>query len=55
MSPTGVQTIVGNLPKQKNYKITSIFDSGLSEYDQNVAFINLITLEGLFFDKNSKR
>ena len=29
MSPTGEDTIIGNLPKQENYKITSIFDSGL--------------------------
>ena len=47
MSPTGEDTIIGNLPKQENYKITSIFDSGLIEFDQNVAFINIENLEGL--------
>ncbi len=50
-SPSGVQTLVGSLPKQKLFLITSIFESGLSEYDENIAYINLITLED-FFDKN---
>ena len=50
-SPSGVQTLVGSLPKQKLFLITSIFESGLSEYDENIAYINLNTLED-FFDKN---
>ena len=56
MSPTGEETIIGNLPKQETYKITSIFDSGLVEFDRNVAFINIENLESLFnfdnFDRN---
>ena len=55
MSPTGEDTIVGNLPKQENYKITSIFDSGLIEFDQNVAFLNIDNLEGLLNLDSSKR
>ena len=51
MSPTGVQTLVGTLPKQQNFKIISIFDSGLSDYNENIAYINLETLES-FFNKN---
>ena len=51
MSPVGVQTLVGSLPKQEVFKITSIYDSGLSDYNENVAYINLKTLEDLF-DKN---
>ncbi len=51
MSPSGVQTLVGSLPKQESFKITSIFDSGLSDYNENIAYINLKTLEN-FFDKN---
>ena len=50
MSPSGVETIVGSLPKQESFKIASIFDSGLSDYNENVAYINLETLE-IFFDK----
>jgi lipoprotein-releasing system permease protein len=50
-SPSGVQTLIGSLPKQKSFLIISIFESGLSEYDENIAYINLKTLED-FFDKN---
>ena len=50
-SPSGVQTLVGSLPKQKLFLIISIFESGLSEYDENIAYINLNTLDD-FFDKN---
>ncbi len=55
MSPTGVQTIVGNLPKQKTYIVDSIFDSEISDFDFNVAFINLNDLENLFDLKTSNR
>ena len=51
MSPAGVQTLVGSLPKQELFKIISIFDSGLSDYNENIAYINLQTLES-FFDKS---
>ncbi len=53
MSPAGVQTIVGKLPKQENFKIVSIFDSGLSDFNENIAYINLEKLEN-FFNKNKK-
>ena len=53
MSPSGVKTIVGSLPKQESFKIISIFDSGLSDYNENVAYINLESLENLF-DKEIK-
>ena len=48
MSPSGVETIIGNLPKQKNFIITSIFNSGLADFDNNISFINLNTLEEFF-------
>ena len=54
MSPVGEQTIIGSLPKQQIFKIVSIFDSGLANYNENVAYINLNTLE-LFFDKKKDR
>jgi lipoprotein-releasing system permease protein len=55
MSPSGIETIVGNLPKQKNFIVTSIFNSGLSEFDNNIAFINLNTLEEFFgYDINDR-
>jgi lipoprotein-releasing system permease protein len=45
MSSSGVETIIGNLPKQKKFIITSIFESGLADFDNNVIFLNLNTLE----------
>ena len=53
MSSAGVETIIGNLPKQKTFLVTSIFESGLAEFDNNVAFINLKTLEE-FLNLNEK-
>ena len=55
MSPSGIQTIIGNLPKQETYIVDSIFDSGLSDFDQNIAFINIKDLENLFDLDKSKR
>ena len=48
MSSVGIETIIGNLPKQKTFLVTSIFESGLIDFDNNVAFINLETLEEFF-------
>ena len=53
MSSAGVETIIGNLPKQKTFLISSIFESGMAEFDNNIAFINLDTLEE-FFNLNKK-
>jgi lipoprotein-releasing system permease protein len=39
------------MPKQKTFLVTSIYNSGLAEFDNNIAFINLSTLED-FFDYN---
>ena len=56
MSPTGIQTIVGSLPKQETFIVDSIFDSEIADFDRNVVFINLENLESLFdlnFDKRN--
>ncbi len=45
MSSSGVETIIGKLPKQKTFTVISIFESGLVEFDNNVIFLNLKTLE----------
>ena len=45
MSSSGVETIIGNLPKQKTFTVTSIFESGLVDFDNNIIFLNLDTLE----------
>ena len=55
MSPNGIDTLLGSLPKQEAYIIDSIFESGLVEFDQNVVFININDLENLFnLNKNSR-
>ena len=55
MSPTGIETIVGSLPKQETYIVDSVFVSGISNFDQNIAFININDLENLFnLDENSR-
>ena len=48
MSPVGVETIIGTLPKQQTFTIVSLFESGLVDFDSNIAFVNLETLEELF-------
>ena len=55
LSPSGVQTIIGSMPKQKTFIITSIFNSGLAEFDNNIALINLSTLEDFFGFKQEQR
>ena len=56
MSPSGIETIIGSMPKQKTFTVTSIFNSGLAEFDNNIALINLDTLDDFlgyeFNDRN---
>ena len=55
MSPVGIETIIGSLPRQETFIINSIFDSGLADFDANIAFINLDTLEKFFNLRKEKR
>ena len=48
MSTANLQTPFGNLPLQEKFKITSIFDTGLAEFDQNVIFIPYENANSLF-------
>ena len=55
MSSTGVETIIGNLPKKKTFTVISLFESGLADFDNNIAFINLDTLDEFFnLNKNER-
>ena len=54
MSSSGVDTIIGSIPKQKTFIVTSLFESGLIDFDNNIAFINLDTLEE-FLNLDSKK
>ena len=55
MSPVGIETIVGNLPSQKSFTISSIYNTGIIDFDTNVIFINLNDLEGLLQLSNNNR
>ena len=55
MSPSGIETIIGSLPKQETFIVGSIFNSGLADFDANIAFINIETLENFFgFEKKDR-
>ena len=55
MSAASVDTIIGSLPIQDSFTIISIFHSGIIEFDQNVAFINLYDLENIFKQEKDER
>ena len=55
MSPSGEDTIIGNLPKQELFEISSFYESGLIDFDRNVAFMNISNLENLLNLDESRR
>ncbi len=48
MSTSNLQTPFGNLPLQEKFIISSIFSTGLAEFDQNVVFIPFENASSLF-------
>ena len=48
MSSSGIETIIGSLPKKKIFTVISLFESGLADFDNNIAFVNLDTLDEFF-------
>jgi len=48
MSTANLQTPFGSLPVQEEFKISSIFTTGLAEFDQNVVFIPFENANSLF-------
>ena len=55
MSSSGVETIIGSLPKKKVFTVASLFESGLADFDNNIAFINLNTLDEFFNLRSEER
>ena len=53
MSSAFVSTPLGSLPKQENYEIVGIFNTGFVEFDQNVIFLNINDVLSIF-DKEDK-
>ncbi len=55
ISPSGIETLIGTLPKQKSFLIKSVFSTGVGEFDRNVAFMNINSLESFFDLKKDDR
>ena len=53
MSSAFVATPLGSLPKQENFKVAGIFNTGFLEFDQNVVFLNINDALSIF-DKENK-
>ena len=39
------ETLIGSLPKNKTFQVTSFFNSGFNDFDENIAFLNIEDLE----------
>ena len=48
MSTANLQTPFGNLPLQEKFSISSVFSTGLAEFDQNVVFMPFENANSLF-------
>ncbi len=53
MSSVFVATPLGNLPKQENFQVVGIFNTGFIEFDQNIIFLNVNDALSIF-DKEYK-
>ncbi|MDD5259654.1 MAG: lipoprotein-releasing ABC transporter permease subunit [bacterium] len=52
ISSQGITSALGVVPLMKKYKVVGIFDSGMYEYDANLAFISLESAQNIFNAKN---
>ena len=52
MSSVFVATPFGSLPKQENFKIAGIFNTGFIEFDQNIIFLNIDDTLSIFDKRN---
>ena len=48
MSTSNLQTPFGNLPLQQKFSISSVFSTGLAEFDQNIVFMPFENASSLF-------
>ncbi|MBF0612123.1 MAG: lipoprotein-releasing ABC transporter permease subunit [Magnetococcales bacterium] len=54
MAPVGNVTAVGTLPRMKQFKVVGVFDSGMYEYDNTLAYIHLQDAQTFFrFGENA--
>ncbi len=53
MSSAFVMTPFGSLPKQENYQVAGIFNTGFIEFDQNIIFLNIEDALSIFEKENN--
>ena len=53
MSSVFVSTPLGNIPKQENFKVAGIFNTGFLEFDKNIVYLNINDALS-FFNKETK-
>jgi lipoprotein-releasing system permease protein len=41
ISPVGLPTVIGMVPRVKRFVVTGLFDSGMTEYDESLVFMSL--------------
>ena len=53
MSSAFVATPLGTLPKQENFIVAGIFNTGFLEFDQNIIFLNIKDALSIFDKENN--
>ncbi len=53
ISPTGVMTPVGMVPRMRKFKVAGVFESGMYEYDSSLVFLDLGVAQD-FFDMSDR-
>jgi lipoprotein-releasing system permease protein len=48
VAPTGIPTVIGLIPHVRRFFVVGIFDSGMSEYDSALAYVNLADAQRFF-------
>ena len=54
MSSAFINTPLGSLPKQENFKVAGIFKTDFIEFDQNIIFLNIEDALSIF-EQREKR
>jgi lipoprotein-releasing system permease protein len=48
LSPSGPDTVLGNVPRSRDYTVVAIFKMGVSEYDESVVYMPLAESQDFF-------
>ena len=54
MSSAFISTPIGSIPKQENFKVAGIFNTGFIDFDQNVIFLKIEDALSIFDKEESK-